>query len=75
VSRLPRGVSYRRVIKALKRAGFVEIRHKGSHIVLRRDDPFAQVVVPAHSAIDTGTLSSILDAAGIHPEEFRKLLR
>jgi predicted RNA binding protein YcfA (HicA-like mRNA interferase family) len=47
VSRLPRGLSYRRVIAALKRAGFHVRRRKGSHIVLRRDEPFSQVVVPA----------------------------
>jgi predicted RNA binding protein YcfA (HicA-like mRNA interferase family) len=43
-------------------------------MVLRRDDPFAQVVVPAHRSIDTGTLSSILEGAGLTVEEFRELL-
>jgi len=74
VSRLPRGLSYRRVIAALKRAGFSVRRQKGSHIVMRRDQPFAQVVVPAHRSIDTGTLGSILDAAGITADEFLELL-
>ena len=46
----------------------------GSHMVLRRDDPFAQVVVPAHPNIDTGTLAAILDAAGIDAEQFRERL-
>jgi hypothetical protein len=43
-------------------------------ITLRRDEPFAQVVVPAHPSIDTGTLAAILDAAGIDAEQFRELL-
>ena len=43
-------------------------------MVLRRDEPFAQVVVPAHPSIDTGTLAAILDAAGMDPEQFRELL-
>jgi len=43
--------------------------------VLRRDDPFAQVVVPAHRAIDTGTLASILEAAGLSSEQFIELLK
>jgi predicted RNA binding protein YcfA (HicA-like mRNA interferase family) len=43
-------------------------------MVLRRDDPFAQVVVPAHRSIDTGTLVSILEGAGLTVEEFRELL-
>ena len=74
MSRLPRGLSYRRVVAALKRAGFKVRRQKGSHIVLRRDDPFAQVVVPAHRSIDTGTLGSILEAAGVSIDKFLELL-
>ena len=62
------------MVAALKRIGFTVRRQKGSHIVMRRDDPFAQVVVPAHRSIDTGTLASILEAAGLSPEEFRTLL-
>ena len=74
MSRLPRGLSHRRVIRALAKVGFYERRQKGSHIVLRRDHPFAQVVVPAHRAIDTGTLHSILESVGLSVEEFRELL-
>ena len=74
MSRLPRGLSFRRVIAALKKAGFYVRRQKGSHIVLRRDDPFAQVVVPAHRSIDTGTLHSILETAGLTADEFSDLL-
>ena len=74
MSRLPRGLSYRRVIAALKRAGFYIRHQKGSHIVMRRDEPFAQVVVPAHKTIDTGTLSSILQGAGLTTEAFLALL-
>jgi len=74
VSRLPRGLSYQRVAAALKRARFSVRRRKGSHIVLRRDEPFAQVVVPAHRSLDTGTLASILAGAGMTPDEFLDLL-
>jgi len=74
VSRLPRGLSYRRVVAALKRAGFSVVRRKGSHIVMRRNKPFAQVVVPAHRSIDTGTLGSILAGAGITTGDFLALL-
>ena len=61
------------VVKALQRAGFYIKRKIGSHIVLRRDNPFAQVVVPDHKSIDTGTLASILDGAGLSVEDFSKL--
>ena len=74
MTRLPRGVSYRRVVAALKKAGFYERRRKGSHIVMRRDEPFAQVVVPAHKSIDTGTLSAIVQAAGLTAKSFLALL-
>jgi predicted RNA binding protein YcfA (HicA-like mRNA interferase family) len=74
VTKLPRGLSGKKVVKALNKAGFYAKRRKGSHIVLRRDNPFAQVVVPDHPNIDTGTLDSILDGAGISTAEFIKLL-
>lgn len=74
MSRLPRNLNYKKVIRALKRAGFYVRRQRGSHIIMRRDDPFAQLVVPAHASIDTGTLDVILEAANISVEEFISLL-
>jgi predicted RNA binding protein YcfA (HicA-like mRNA interferase family) len=75
VTKLPRGLSGNEVIKALGKAGFYIKRRKGSHIVLRRDSPFAQVVVPDHISIDTGTLDSILDGADLSVEKFVRLLK
>jgi predicted RNA binding protein YcfA (HicA-like mRNA interferase family) len=63
------------VVKALQSVDFYVKRQKGSHIVLRRDRPFAQVVVPDHKSVDTGTLANILDAAGLSVEEFVKLIK
>jgi predicted RNA binding protein YcfA (HicA-like mRNA interferase family) len=74
VTKLPRSLSGREVVKALQKAGFYIRRQKGSHIILRRDSPFAQVVVPDHKSLDTGTLSSILDGADLSIDEFIKLL-
>ena len=73
MSKLPRGMSGKEVVKALERAGFYTKRQKGSHIVLRRDNPFAQVVVPDHKSVDTGTLASIIDGADLSVEDFIKL--
>ncbi len=75
MSRLPRGMSGKEVVKALQRAGFYVKRQKGSHIILRRDSPFAQVVVPDHKSVDTGTLASILDGADLSVEDFSKLIK
>ena len=74
MSKLPRGLSGSEVVKALRRAGFYIKRRKGSHIILRRDNPFAQVVVPDHKSIDTGTLAAILDGAGLSIEDFNRFL-
>jgi hypothetical protein len=41
---------------------------------MRRDEPFAQVVVPAHRSIDTGTLASILAGAGLTVDQFLRLV-
>jgi predicted RNA binding protein YcfA (HicA-like mRNA interferase family) len=43
-------------------------------MVLRRDDPFAQVVVPDHRVLDRGTLRAIIRQAGLSVGEFLELL-
>ncbi len=69
MSRLPR-VSGRECVRRLTRAGFAVKRQQGSHIVLRRTDPFSQLVVPDHAELDRGTLRAILRQAGLSVEEF-----
>lgn len=61
-------------MRALERAGFYRKRQTGSHVVMRRDDPFAQVVVPDHDELDRGTLRSIVRHAGFTVDEFVRLL-
>jgi predicted RNA binding protein YcfA (HicA-like mRNA interferase family) len=73
MTKLPR-ISGRECVRALERAGFSVIRQRGSHIVMRRDDPFAQVVVPDHREIHTGTLRDIIRDAGLTIDEFIDLL-
>ena len=67
-------ISGRECVRALDAVGFYVKRQKGSHIVLRRDDPFAQVVVPDHKELDSGTLRGIIRHAGLSVDEFLKLL-
>jgi predicted RNA binding protein YcfA (HicA-like mRNA interferase family) len=67
-------ISGRKCVKALEAVGFHVKRQKGSHIVLRRDEPFAQVVVPDHKELDRGTLRGIIRHAGLSVDEFLKLL-
>lgn len=73
MSKLPR-VSGQQCVKALQKAGFIFRRQSSSHIVLRRNDPFAQVVVPDHDELDRGTLRAILRQAELSIEEFIDLL-
>ncbi len=70
---LPR-VSGQSCIKALTQVGFVVVRQQGSHIVIRRDDPFTQLVVPDHKELDRGTLRAIIRQAGMTVEEFLRLV-
>ena len=70
---LPR-ISGRACIKALGKAGFYLKRQHGSHMIVRRDEPFAQVVVPDHKELDRGTLRAIIRQAGLGVEEFIGLL-
>jgi predicted RNA binding protein YcfA (HicA-like mRNA interferase family) len=69
-------VSGERVIRALKRAGFVELRQKGSHVSLERlvGEKVFRTVVPMHSELAKGTLSDILKQCGLKLEEFLELL-
>ena len=67
-------VSGRECVRALVRIGFYTRRQRGSHIILRRDEPFAQLVVPDHKELDRGTLRALIRQAGLGVEEFTELL-
>ena len=73
MSKLP-SVSGRECLRALEKAAFRVVRQEGSHIVVRRDTPFAQVVVPDHRVLDRGTLRAIIRQAGLSVDEFIALL-
>ncbi|MBI4443123.1 MAG: type II toxin-antitoxin system HicA family toxin [Acidobacteria bacterium] len=73
MSKLPR-LSGWECVKALEKVGFRLKRQEGSHMVLRRDSPFTQVVVPDHKELDRGTLRAIIRQAGLSVNEFIQLL-
>jgi predicted RNA binding protein YcfA (HicA-like mRNA interferase family) len=74
MAKLPRDLSGRDVRVALAKVGFIFRRQRGSHMVLRRDDPPARVVVPDHRALRVGTLRQIIADAGLTIDEFLHLL-
>lgn len=69
-------VSGKEAIKALARAGFVEIRQAGSHVVLQKKIPGGTntLVVPDHPELANGTLRAIIRKSGLTVEEFSDLL-
>jgi predicted RNA binding protein YcfA (HicA-like mRNA interferase family) len=62
----------REAVKALERLGFVRLRQKGSHVVLRKGD--RGCVVPLHDEICQGTLRGALKQAGVSEQDFRDAL-
>lgn len=62
------------VLRKLQKAGFQVDHVTGSHYILRHPDG-RRVVVPYHRGRDVkrGVLRSILQQAGLTPEEFRDL--
>lgn len=74
MSRLPRLVD-RKVLQALKKAGFEVRRVKGSHHQLVHPTTGKRVTVPAHGEIlAPKTLQSILRQAGLSIEELGRFL-
>lgn len=59
-------------LRILSRNGFVEVRQRGSHIVVQKQHPNTTISVPVsnHSELRTGTLQSIIQQSGISKSEF-----
>ena len=74
MAKLPTDLSGQQVRAALARAGFVFRRQTGSHMVLRRDQPYARAIVPDHKRMRSGTLRRIIADAGLTVEQFMQLL-
>ena len=75
MAKLP-ALTARKVIRALKRAGFVEDRQKGSHLILIHSETKARTVVPVHPGrtIKEPLLRAIIRDANLGVEEFTELL-
>ena len=74
MAKLATDLSGRDVRTALERVGFVFRRQSGSHMVLRRAEPYARVVIPDHKQIRAGTLRRIIADAGMTVDQFMQLL-
>jgi len=70
MSELPQ-ISGPDLVRALEKLGFTVRRQQGSHIIMRRAEPFAQTVVPNHRQIDRGTLRAIRRQVSLTPDDLR----
>jgi predicted RNA binding protein YcfA (HicA-like mRNA interferase family) len=75
MAKLP-SLNARKVVRALKRAGFIEDRQKGSHLILIHPETKARTVVPIHSgrSIKEPLLRAIVRDANLLVDEFIELL-
>jgi predicted RNA binding protein YcfA (HicA-like mRNA interferase family) len=75
MGKLP-SLTARKVIRALKRAGFVEDRQKGSHLILIHPENKVRTVVPVHPgrSIKEPLLRAIVRDASLSIDEFMELL-
>ncbi len=67
-----RVLSGRDVLRILERHGFVQVRRRGSHVVMQRrsETTTTTVPVPDHGEVARGTLLAILRQSGVPREEF-----
>jgi predicted RNA binding protein YcfA (HicA-like mRNA interferase family) len=67
-------VSGAELVAALGKLGWVAVRQRGSHVLLRQPDHTPPLVVPLHRELKRGTLAGILRDAGVTADELRQLL-
>jgi predicted RNA binding protein YcfA (HicA-like mRNA interferase family) len=67
-------LSGQRLVKALQRAGWQLARQRGSHVRMKHPDRRTPITVPLHRELKRGTLSGILNDAGLDPDRLRQLL-
>ncbi|MFC2173509.1 type II toxin-antitoxin system HicA family toxin [Acidobacteriota bacterium] len=67
-----RVLSGKEVCSILVKNGFMEVRRRGSHIVMQRQLPNSTITVPVpdHEEIRIGTLQSIIRQSGLPRSEF-----
>jgi predicted RNA binding protein YcfA (HicA-like mRNA interferase family) len=63
------------VVRALKRAGWYEVRQVGSHLRLRHDDQPEDLTISMHRGEGPfGYIAAIIKQAGMTQAEFQELL-
>ena len=67
-----RVISGSQVCAILANLGFLEVRQRGSHVVMQKRLPDTTITVPVpnHAELRVGTLQSIIRQSGIPKSEF-----
>ena len=67
-----RVLSCKEVCKILSKHGFVEVRRRGSHIVMQNQDVARTITVPVpnHTELRIGTLQSIIRQSDVPRNKF-----
>lgn len=70
-------LSGKKLVSALKKAGFIEVRQRGSHVSMQRitSGKTYRTVVPLHKELAKGTLLDILHQTGLSRDDLEKLLK
>ena len=67
-------ISGREAVKAFARAGWQTAGQLGSHLVMTKPGVRANLSVPQHKELSTGTLRALIRAAEITVDDFLNLL-
>jgi len=66
--------SGKRVVKALRRIGYIIDHQRGDHVFMHNLEKNISVIVPLHKEIKKGTLNNIIKKAGITIDELKELI-
>ena len=69
-------LSGKKLVNALKKEGFVEVRQRGSHISMQKVtlEKTYKTIVPLHKEVAKGTLLDILHQSGLSKDDLLELL-
>ena len=67
-------ISGKETVKAFGKAGWEVMGQVGSHVVMTKPATRANLSIPQHKELSTGTLRALIRAAGMTVDEFLALL-
>ena len=67
-------ISGREAVAAFERAGWIQTRQSGSHIILAKHGVATNLSVPDHRTVKRGTLRGLIRKSGMTVDEFAGML-